>query len=191
MAIEERRERERAARRGLIVATARRLAEAEGWDAVTTRRLANEIEYSQPVLYKHFKGMEEISDAVAIDGFGELAEALRSARADARGDTLTRTAHAYLDFAHANPAVYDAMFTRATTLRFAAEDTPPQLAAAFDELRKAVGTITDGRDAATLTEMFWASLHGLVTLTRAGRLRPDHDAERLGLLIDGFIEQSR
>src|SRR6202035_4051948 len=29
-------------------------------------------------------------------------------------------AHAYLDFARANPVVYDAMFTRATTLRFAA-----------------------------------------------------------------------
>jgi hypothetical protein len=26
----------------------------EGWDAVTTRRLSTEIEYSQPVLYKHF-----------------------------------------------------------------------------------------------------------------------------------------
>jgi AcrR family transcriptional regulator len=49
MAIEDRRERERAARRRLIVTTARMLAEAEGWDAVTTRRLSTEIEYSQPV----------------------------------------------------------------------------------------------------------------------------------------------
>ena len=141
MAIEDRRERERAARRRLIVTTARRLAEAEGWDAVTTRRLSTEIEYSQPVLYKHFAGMEQIADAVAIDGFGELAEAMGAARsdADAAGDALTRVAHAYLDFARDNPAVYDAMFTRATSLRFAAEDTPPQLTAAFAELRHAVG----------------------------------------------------
>jgi hypothetical protein len=54
MAIEDRRERERAARRRLIITTARTLAEAEGWDAVTTRRLSTEIEYSQPVLYKHW-----------------------------------------------------------------------------------------------------------------------------------------
>ena len=58
MATEDRRARERAARRRLIVDTARQLAEAEGWDAVTTRRLSTEIEYSQPVLYKHFSGME-------------------------------------------------------------------------------------------------------------------------------------
>ena len=80
MAIEDRRARERAARRQLITTTARKLAEAEGWDAVTTRRLSTEIEYSQPVLYKHFSSMEAVVAAVALQGFGELARALSSAR---------------------------------------------------------------------------------------------------------------
>jgi len=113
MAFEDRRERERAARRRLIVTTARKLAEADGWDAVTTRRLSTEIEYSQPVLYKHFTGMEQIADAVAIDGFGEIADVMRAARlhAGTAADALARIAHAYLDFARDNPAVYDAMFT--------------------------------------------------------------------------------
>ncbi|MEU2714984.1 hypothetical protein [Streptomyces sp. NPDC007205] len=43
-----RRERERAQRERLIVTAARELAEAESWHAVTTRRLAAEIEYSRP-----------------------------------------------------------------------------------------------------------------------------------------------
>ncbi|OBI22612.1 TetR/AcrR family transcriptional regulator [Mycobacterium sp. E2497] len=188
MAIEDRRERERAARRRLIVTTARRLAEAEGWDVVTTRRLSTEIEYSQPVLYKHFTGMEQIADAVAVDGFGELADAIRAARSDAGGaaDALTRIAQAYLDFARDNPAVYDAMFTRTTTLRFAAQDTPPQLAAAFAELRHAVRLVADERDADALTEVLWAALHGLVSLTLTGRLRPGYDSERLQLLVREF-----
>ena len=191
MAIQDRRERERAARRRLIITTARRLAEAEGWDAVTTRRLSTEIEYSQPVLYKHFTGMEQIADAVAIDGFGELAEVTRAARSGAgtAGDALARTAHAYLDFARDNPAVYDAMFTRATTLRFAAETTPPQLEAAFAGLRQAVGVVADEHDADTLTELFWAALHGLITLTRAGRLRPGYDSDRLQLLVNEFTSR--
>ena len=50
MSIMERKERQRAERYELILATARDLAEAEGWDAVTTRRLAGLIDYSQPVL---------------------------------------------------------------------------------------------------------------------------------------------
>jgi AcrR family transcriptional regulator len=188
MPIDERRERERAARRRLIVTTARMLAEAEGWDAVTTRRLSTEIEYSQPVLYKHFSGMDRVAEAVALDGFAELAEALRAARAaaDAPGDVPLALGRAYLDFARDNPAVYDAMFTRATALSFAAEDTPPPLIEAFAELRRGVTAGADGGDADTRSEVFWAGLHGLATLTRAGRLRPGHEAERVGLLVDGL-----
>jgi AcrR family transcriptional regulator len=188
VAIEDRRERERAARRQLIIGTARKLAEAEGWEAVTTRRLSTEIEYSQPVLYKHFAGMEQLADAVALEGFAELAEAIRAAHSDAgaAGDTLTRVARAYLDFARDNPAVYDAMFTRATTLRFAAQDTPPQLIAAFAALHQAVGMVAGEQDTDTLTEVFWAALHGLVTLGRTGRLRPDCDADRVQLLVNEF-----
>ncbi|RDH79219.1 TetR/AcrR family transcriptional regulator [Mycolicibacterium moriokaense] len=188
MAIENRRERERSARRRLIITTARTLAEAEGWDAVTTRRLSTEIEYSQPVLYKHFAGMEQIADAIAIDGFGELADVTRAARlgADTAHDVLARVAQAYLDFARDNPAVYDAMFTRATALRFAAEDTPPELVAAFAELRQAVDLVADADDADALTEVLWSALHGLISLGRAGRLRSGYDSERLGLLVDRF-----
>jgi AcrR family transcriptional regulator len=188
MAIEDRRARERAARRALITTTARKLAEQEGWDAVTTRRLSTEIEYSQPVLYKHFSSMDGIVAAVAVQGFGELADALSAARSGATDghDALARVAHAFIRFAHDNPASFDAMFTRATTLRFAAPDTPPELNAAFTELRAAVDLVADTRDADTLTEVLWAALHGLVTLDRDGRLRPEYQAARVDLLVYEF-----
>ena len=186
MAIEERRARDRAAQRRLIITAARKLAEAEGWDAVTTRRLSAEIEYSQPVLYKHFPGMDAIAQAVAIDGFSELTDAIREARAGAETseDEFRRMAHAYIDFARDNPALYDAMFTRATTLHFASDDTPPQLSMGFASLRGAVEAISDQADVDTTTEVVWAALHGLATLSRSGRLRPDHEFERIELLAD-------
>jgi AcrR family transcriptional regulator len=188
MAIEDRRTRERAARRQLIIATARKLAEHEGWDAVTTRRLSTEIEYSQPVLYKHFASMEGIVASVALQGFDELAHALSSARSGATAgqDALARVAHAFIRFADDNPALFDAMFTRATTLHFAAPDTPAELNAAFAELRAAVDMVAGNRDADTLTELLWAALHGLVTLDRGGRLRPEYQAARVDLLVAGF-----
>jgi AcrR family transcriptional regulator len=185
MTIQDRRLREREARRRLITTTARTLAEHDGWDAVTTRRLSTEIEYSQPVLYKHFASMEDIVEAVALDGFGELAEALRAARraAGAPQAAVGRVAHAFSAFAAENPALYDAMFTRATRLRFSAEDTPAPLSAAFAELREAVAPIAGGRDVDTLTEVLWAALHGLATLGRNDRLRPGRDTDRIELLI--------
>ena len=188
MATEDRRARERAARRQLIVDTARRVAEAEGWDAVTTRRLSTEIEYSQPVLYKHFSGMDQVAAAVAIDGFAELARQLGTGRTDAEtpGDALTRIARGYLDFARDNPAVYDVMFTGRTTLHFAQADTPPELVAAFGGLREATSLVASEADADTLTEVFWAALHGLVSLSRGGRLRPEYERERVDALIARF-----
>jgi AcrR family transcriptional regulator len=191
--LEDRRTRDRAARHQLIISTARRLAEAEGWDAVTTRRLSTEIEYSQPVLYKHFSGMQDIAAAAAIEGFAELGDVLAKARSGrgAPRAVLRRVARAYIDFADTNPALYDAMFTRATTLRFADADTPPQLSAAFGELRDVVSAVAPRQDVDTLSEVFWAGLHGLVTLGRGGRLRADHDSARLERLVDKFCRPSR
>ncbi|WP_315092937.1 TetR/AcrR family transcriptional regulator [uncultured Cellulomonas sp.] len=185
MALEDRRLRERDARRRLITAAARTLAEREGWDAVTTRRLSSEIEYSQPVLYKHFASMEDIAEAVALEGFGELADALRAARHSARSpeEALRSVAHAYSAFAAENPALYDAMFTRASHLRFGAEDAPAALSAAFTELRAATEPVAAGRDLETLTEVLWAALHGLTTLAQHDRLRRGRGDERLDLLV--------
>jgi AcrR family transcriptional regulator len=185
MAIDDRRARDRDARRRLITATARAIAEAEGWDAVTTRRLSAEIEYSQPVLYKHFAGMEGIVASVAVQGFAELGAALAAARAHAADgrDALSRVAHAFIGFARGNPALFDAMFVRATTLAFAADDTPGELNSAFDELRAAVEQIAGDRDPDTLAEVVWAALHGLITLDRSGRLRPDFHDARIDTLI--------
>ena len=189
MAIEDRRARERSARRRLITATARRLAEEEGWDAVTTRRLSTEIEYSQPVLYKHFASMEGIVASVAVQEFGELGEALSAARTGAVDgrDALARVAQAFIGFARDNPALFDAMFVRTTTLPFAAENTPAELNEAFAELRAAVDLVAGTRDPDTLAEVVWASLHGLITLDRSGRLRPDHHVQRVDALITGLV----
>jgi AcrR family transcriptional regulator len=187
MSVQERKERERAVRERLIVATARELAEQQGWDSVTTRRLAERIEYSQPVLYSHFRGKREIIGAVALEGAAEMAAALRaatSAVADPRA-RVTALAHAYLDFAASNPAVYDALFQLDGGLAFAQEDTPELLKDAFAALLESLEEVAGGGvHPGVFTEVFWASLHGLATLTRSGRLPPEYAERRVELLVD-------
>lgn len=187
MSVQERRERERAERERLIVATARELAEQQGWDAVTTRRLAERIEYSQPVLYSHFRGKREIIGAVALQGAAELAAAVRTATAGASGprERVAALARAYLDFAERNPAVYDALFQLDGGLPYAQEDTPEPLKDAFAALLESLGEVAgDGVEPGLFTETFWAALHGLATLTREGRLPPGDTEQRVELLVD-------
>jgi AcrR family transcriptional regulator len=186
MSVRERRERDRASREQLIVAAARELAEAEGWDAVTTRRLAERAEYSQPVLYSHFAGKAGIVRAVALEGFSELAAELRQARTSVpSADAALRAVTAeYLRFAQSRPAVYDAMFVMPTDIEFAMPETPAAPRAAFAELLAALAPLAGNRDLETFGEVAWSALHGLAALARGNRLRASHQQARLDLLVD-------
>ncbi|WP_275291229.1 TetR/AcrR family transcriptional regulator [Amycolatopsis sp. La24] len=190
MSVHTRKQREQAERERLIVATARELAEQQGWDAVTTRRLAERIEYSQPVLYSHFRGKREIIGAVALEGAAELAAAVRAATlgvTDPRA-RVTALARAYLDFAERHPAVYDAIFQLDGGLAFAQDDTPEQLKDAFAALLETLGEVAgDGVAPGLFTELFWASLHGIATLTRAGRQPREFAEQRIGLLVERLV----
>jgi AcrR family transcriptional regulator len=188
MSTQARRERERAERERLIVTAARELAEADGWEAVTTRRLAERVEYSQPVLYSHFKGKDAIVAAVALEGFADLAADMRAARTSTRSPrrALANLAAAYVAFAEQRPSLYDAMFNQAVSLPFATPEAPAALQAGFDELRQVVRPFAGDDDVDLLAEVLWSGLHGLVSLTRGGRLPRETHERRQALLLSRF-----
>lgn len=199
------------ARRAQIISAARELAEEQGWDAVTTRRLAEAIGYSQPVLYGQFRGMQQIIDAVAIEGFASMAEELTAAadraagggasgasgaadgsaasRADLPTDAdrdaarLRAALTGYLTFAERHPAVFEAMFRR-SRLTFG-PDAGAQQRAAFEVLHRVIQPFAaaHGQDSETLTEVAWSAVHGLAELSRDQRLRPALAEHRLSLLV--------
>lgn len=185
-----RRARQVAERRERIVAAARALAEEQGWEAVTTRRLADAIEYSQPVLYGHFpEGRTEIVTAVALAGFEELAAALAPSAAapGTDADRVRALVEAYLDFAARHPATYDAMFLLPVVIPFASDDTPPVVRAGFEAIVGALsGLESPPSDPATAAEVLWGAVHGLVALHRAGRLSAGNDDARVGVLVRTF-----
>lgn len=190
MSIAARKERHRAERESRIVAAARAIAEREGWEAVTVRRLAVEIEYSQPVLYSHFENRDAMVAAVAIQGFEELALALQQA---ARGSSeprhaLEQVAKAYIGYALRHPALYEAMFTLPTKLLFADAQTRPELRAGFEALVSVLAPFCADveADVEVATESFWAALHGLVELERSGRVRPGAHGERIAFIVRAF-----
>ncbi len=178
------REQRNAERRQRILEAARVRADADGWASVTTRRLAEAIGYTQPVLYGHFPaGKSEIMTAVALEGFGDLGRRCRDAldRADDQG-TVEAVAVAYLDFCRAHPAVYEAMFGQDIATAFASEDTPPAVRAGFAALAETVGDPEGG----ALTEVFWGALHGIGQLESTGRMPPASRDARVAALASRF-----
>jgi AcrR family transcriptional regulator len=183
--IAERKLRDRQARRAQIISAARRIAELEGWSNVTLRRLSDEISYSQPVLYAHFGSREGILAAVAIEGFQELGLALEKARQRVKpGGTVESVAAAYLEFAASSPALYEVMFSLTLSVPFDDPATPPELRFAFSQLLE----LFQGQNskAEVLSELFWASLHGIAELTRTRRFLPSRQKDRVRALVELF-----
>jgi AcrR family transcriptional regulator len=183
--IAERKLRDKQARRAQIIAAARRIAEREGWASVTVRRLSDEISYSQPVLYSHFESREGILAAVAIEGFQEIGLALEKARQRAKGGkTFESVAAAYLEFAASSPALYEVMFSLSLNVPFANASTPPEMRFAFAQLLELFKG--QGAKSEILSELFWASLHGIAELTRTKRFPPSRQKERVRVLVELF-----
>ncbi len=184
--IAERKLRDKQARRAQIISAARRIAELEGWSNVTVRRLSDEISYSQPVLYAHFGSREGILAAVAIEGFQEIGIALEKARKPPvkRGNTVESVAAAYLEFAASSPALYEVMFSLSLSVPFNAAATPPELRFAFSQLMELFKG--KGAKSEVLSELFWASLHGIAELTRTKRFPRSRQKERVRTLVELF-----
>ncbi len=183
--IAERKLRDKQARRANIVSTARRIAELEGWPSVTVRRLADEVFYSQPVLYAHFGSREGVLAAVAIEGFQELGLAMEKARKRIKyGSAIKSVADAYLEFAASSPASYEAMFSLSLSVPFGDAATPSELRLAFSQILE----LFQGQSSKpeVLSELFWASLHGIAELIRTKRFPPSRQKERVRMLVDLF-----
>jgi AcrR family transcriptional regulator len=183
--IAERKERDKQTRRQQIIRAARRIAELEGWPNVTVRRLADEIAYSQPVLYAHFGSRDGILAAVAIEGFQELGQALEKARKRVKhGSAIEAVASAYLEFAASSPALYEVLFVLSLSVPFGDVATPPELRFAFSQFLELFPG--QGSKSEVLSELFWASLHGIAELSRTKRFPPSRQKERVNTLVRLF-----
>ena len=171
------RERRYRRREQQILDHARRIAENEGWPAVTTRRLAQEIDHSQPVIYQHFRNREHLIAAIVAQGFVELTALTRQTVAETSDQTLEGLCWVYLNFAKQHPALYEAMFTRPSQLQFAQVETPGELSEAFFALSEVIAREAEASEPdelTALTEFFWAACHGIASLHLAGRIPESH-----------------
>ena len=96
-----------------IIAAARLFLHEEGADAVTMRRVAKAAGITPMAVYRHFADHAALLNALADDGFYELAS--RLARTPATGGIETRLArvlNVFLKHALENPRLFELMFLK-------------------------------------------------------------------------------
>lgn len=149
-----------------ILDAAGRMAEAEGWRAVTIRRIAAEIGYSAPVIYQHFPSKEAVLRKLLERANADLLKRMQSAVA---GEPAPRGPHlaaaAYLGFARSQPGPYQLVSGAAGT----DIDASTRRAAATGVLsftRRivrawAAETGAEPVDLDDACDLLWGTLHGL------------------------------
>jgi AcrR family transcriptional regulator len=99
-----------------IAKAARRLLDKEGAEAVTMRRVAVAVGITPMAIYRHYPNRAALLNALADDGFAELAARLAGKRFS--GDIqerLIKLAEVYLDHALQNPRLFELMFLKPRT----------------------------------------------------------------------------
>ena len=74
-----------------VVATAGAIADSEGLDAVTLTRVAKDLGISQPALYRHVDGYDDLLRRLSLEGRELLAESLQAAAVGVSGDDAVRS----------------------------------------------------------------------------------------------------
>ena len=101
-----------------------------------------------------------------------------------RGSMVESVEAAYLEFAASSPALYEVMLSLSLSVPFDDAATPPEMRFAFSQLLE----LFQGQNskAEVLSELFWASLHGIAELSRTKRFPPSRQKERVRTLVELF-----
>lgn len=184
MGTSDRIERERQAKRTLILEAARELFLARGYEAVTLRSVAERIEHSTTAVYVHFKDKRDLIEQMVEEDFAQFdAALLATASVQPSLLRLERLGEAYIDFALRLPRHYQLLFLTprpeamgegASSAANEAGDGPargPGKVSGFALLISTVeACIAEGafhpshRDPLVIAQSVWAAVHGLVSL---------------------------
>lgn len=177
-----------------LLATARRILDADGLEGISLREIARASGVSHGAPLRHFPTLARLLAAVAAQGFRELHASVGAAVAAAgpRATPLVRlraASRGYVRFALANPGVFGLMFRPE---RFDTNDPDFAEAGALAfgqivELAAAAQRAGLRPDVAPteLAAACWAATHGLVQLWIQNSLQgATHDGARLDTLLD-------
>lgn len=166
---------------------AEKLFAERGFDGVTLRGIAAEMGVSHTLPYRYFTDKAQIFGAVRMEAWGRYVDALAAAAAE-RGDPESRMraiAYAAFRFAREQPHAYRVNFEMTREFDAVAPGFVSRegegASVLFDAVSDAIDFGLVAGDPATVAHLFWAPLHGLISLDLAGKLR-------LGRSIDDLIE---
>jgi AcrR family transcriptional regulator len=166
MGIKERKARQRAELRNTVLLAAESIAESEGWEAVTMRRLADEVDYTPPTLYEIFKSKKGLISELGLRGYNEMLEKFRDIDAALPAkERFKCMGKVYWQFSQEHPALYTTMF--GPDIHCPDFANPPEDGGIFGILSQIISEIRPKDPQASIQQtalLMWSTIHGLINL---------------------------
>ena len=157
-----------------LLDAAAELLEQEGPEALSVRRIATAAGVAPMGVYNHFASKFGIIEALFVQGFDRLGEAMASLSEIADpAEALRQGGQRYRALALAHPMMYQVMFLRAVPGFEPSEEAQAVAGDAFAGLATVVqramaaGIIVEGPVTDT-AHVIWAAIHGWVSLELGG-----------------------
>ena len=158
-----------------------------GYRNVSMRAIAAELGWSATALYRYYDNKEALLAAIRADGFQEIRDMLRAARASAENPVAAAALgmKGYVDFAVSRSALYQLMYELDQGEISAEPGVVEHRRQAFTEAigiaQDVLGATDVTGDATEMAHLFWINAHGLAALAVAHQLD-------LGKSLDQLIE---
>ncbi len=173
MGITERKDREKAEMRKIILKAAMELFVKEGYSGVSIRKIAEKIEYSPGSIYTYFADKDSIFYALHVEGFEILYQKQISSQAinDPR-ERLLAQGRAYIEFALKNQEYYDIMFIMRESIELICKEEDRDWThgqRSYDLLKRNVAEcqaagMFKGQNIDSVAFLLWSVVHGIASI---------------------------
>jgi AcrR family transcriptional regulator len=160
-----------------ILAVAREILDREGLPAVAMRPIAGRVGITPMAIYRHYNDRASLLNAIADEGFGELAARMQAVPLKGSiDDRLMQMGDIFVDFALRFPNLYDLMFLAPRQgARLYPKDFEAGRAPTFSPTVKLLEKAMLSRelrpdDPVEIAFEISALSHGLIVLYRGGRV---------------------
>jgi AcrR family transcriptional regulator len=157
-----------------ILDAAFKIVKEEGWQALSMRKIADEIEYTAPIIYEYFSNKEAILSELNKKGYLLLMEEITAAK-DAHelpAEQLEAIWMAYWNFAFKEKELYQLMF--GVSMNCCMAQKSPEVEAPALLVSEVIKKLMNGsnpsdNDVCRRYYTFWSVVHGLISINLVNR----------------------
>lgn len=190
LTFDELKEREREARRELIVNTAKKLFSEKNFKSVTVRDIAKRAGVSAGTIYNYYESLDELFLDVFYSDTKEIVEIIEEERKKEGGLTIRRLSEVYVDYLNKNISYYQLMsyfMPRGMLTDEEVKRLNPMMEELINLIEDIIKSLGHKGDTQMMSRALFSALNGIMTIYAQYPGSSIGEIEKYTLILAGYI----